>query len=128
MAAEDYHDMDQLNDADYAAQFDGPDGKGEVRMAKTKKAGLQRSRRKPAPTPRRKHEFAWVARYYVGSQAIADKIADGENSNWTHSTLASAAADARDKLDDGTMELVTVVKIIKIFRRAKSPIEEVDLP
>ena len=99
-------------------------------MAKTKKAGLQRTKRKPAPTPRRTpNPFPWMNRYYVGSQVIADKINAGHNSDWTHQAMKDAVEDAKGKMeDDPSIQLMTIVKIVKIIRRTMPPVEEVDLP
>lgn len=95
-------------------------------MAKRGKKRATRTRRKGRAAAAANREPVTSLRFnqfYIGSQTIADCIARGTESPWTHPTLDQAVQDAKDKLeDDRDLELMTIVKIVRVIRR--KPIEQ----
>lgn len=99
----------------------------ENRMSVNKKRVVKRAR--VIARSSRSNPYPWMNRFYIGSQGIADEIRDGHNSEHTRPTLKLAVEDAKDKMEeDHGLELVMIVKIVKVIRRATPPIEEVDIP
>lgn len=62
-------------------------------------------------------------RYYVGAKHISDSIKDSLKDSWTHETLAGAIKHAKELMEEESdRELVHIVQIVSIVRRAKTPI------
>lgn len=63
-----------------------------------------------------------INKYYVGAEHIAEAIAEGTNAEWTQATLEEAVEKGKKLFDEEHRECVVIVKIIRILRRAKTPI------
>lgn len=63
-----------------------------------------------------------INRFYVGASHIAEAILDGDNDEWTRSTLEEAVEHGKQLMEDEDKELVTVVQIVRILRREKTPV------
>lgn len=80
-------------------------------MAKTPKKALKAKATKVAK------EFN---RFYIGTSNIADNL---HNNSYTHATIDDAVADAQGRLEDEPdLDVVIVVQIVRVVRRAKAPI------
>lgn len=120
MAAEDYHDMSQLDDIDFIVQHscirdDGgtPNRKcyaceEEKQMAKIKMA-------KKAGSKDKRERFK-LNKFYVGAESALTR-------NWGWSTLDRAMQHGKEIMDSEDREEVFIVQIVRVLRRRKSPIE-----
>jgi hypothetical protein len=124
MAAEDYHDMDQMFDPEYTMQFDEyyrPKRtwwndydhylKGLKKMQVTKAVDSM---------PPNKVKREKIKKFYVAAAHISQNIAKGTNSDWCHEKLEDAVGQAEIILTrDPHTELVAICKIIRVVRRPK---------
>lgn len=63
-----------------------------------------------------------INKFYVGATHIASAIADGSNGKWTHKTIEQAIAHGKSIMESEDRDCVIVVKIVKVLRRASTPI------
>lgn len=127
MAAEDYHDMDQMFDPEYTMQFDEYHRpkrtwwndydhylKGLKKMQVTKAVDSM------PPNKVKKSRKARINKFYVAAEHISNSIQNGENADWTHEQLAGAITHAETILEKSPhRQIVVIAKIIRVVRRPK---------
>lgn len=63
-----------------------------------------------------------INKFYVAANHIASSIANGNNSDWSHKTIEQAIAHGKSIMESEDRDCVVLVKIIKVLRRASTPI------
>lgn len=110
MSAEDYIDIYDYCDAEYWSQNDEP----------TRRKSTYKFRE--AKPMAKKMTPASINQYYVGAKHISEDIANGRNDAWTHKSLDAAVAHGKKIIEAENVDVVTIVKIVRIIRRQAQPV------
>lgn len=67
-------------------------------------------------------------KFYVASDRISEPVSQGRNDRWTRKTLAEATEHAQELLNkQPNKDIMLIVKIVRIVKRAKAPIQIQDI-
>lgn len=108
MAFDDYHDAYDLYDMQYEMDFYDPTSTPEYekRIKQIMKNSTKKYERN---------------KFYVGS----DSVFNGRD--WGHPTLNAAVKHGEELLTDNDKDEVFIVKIVRVIRRKKAPVEVIEI-
>lgn len=120
MAAEDYHDMDQMFDPEYTMQFD--EFQRSLPCDFRRPISFKNLIGKKVTVPIKKEKTMKLKnKFYVAS----DSVIDGhERSNWRKATLQDAVKHAQTLMSTayGNNNVKYIVKIVAVVRQEKPPV------
>lgn len=132
MAAEDYHDMGQMDDFDFITQNHDDGGfcyldhrtgehdhmNAHIRTSRCERKDKMAANRGASRTQQKQTRADKITRnkFYVGAESALDR-------NWGHPTLPKAIAHAEELMNEQDRDEMFVVQIIRVVRRRKMPVE-----
>lgn len=67
-----------------------------------------------------------MKKYYLSARHIAESIGRGRDADCMHETLGEAIDEARERIHEGS-DCVAIVKVVRIVKRSKPPIEVIEV-
>lgn len=68
-----------------------------------------------------------MKKYYIGARHIGTAIGRGYDADCMHDNLSEAITEAREKISEGSVDTCVIVKIVRIVKRSKPPIEVIEI-